>query len=248
MVDIWKKEFANLCKAPGYKQYRHYDYFILYFVDNEEIVYSPIGTPAEFHYEDGKLIKIYYYDHPSRYQIVHRVDGPAVIEFSSSGNKIGEYYFQNGKMFRDNDKPNRVTFYDKFPVVTHKEEYFANERYHRIKGPALSEYYPNGILKKQEYYYKGHLHWKPSRVERRVISCDHNLDGMYDLIKIKYFNNGRIEHTSFMRGTSKPPTYEDIYYYPSGKLRKETYLLGIDLYYETKYDENGDYKAMKYYK
>lgn len=85
---------------------------------------------------------------------------PSSILYSNEGEIMKLSYCNNGLPFRENDLPNSI-FYHFMPDCIGKKwiEFWENaDSYHRENGKAsLIEYYTNGTVKNEEYYYNGIL-------------------------------------------------------------------------------------------
>jgi len=91
-------------------------------------------NPAIFYDNNGNIYLEVYRDTKRRN---HRVDGPAVIQYYSSGSKFGERYFINGKLHRI-DGPASI-LYNQDGNISVEEYYIDGVRHNSIK-PAIIYY------------------------------------------------------------------------------------------------------------
>jgi len=85
----------------------------------------------------------------------HRIDGPALVQCTRTGNKISEEYYIDGKLHRIGG-PAEIEWYEKGHICT--ESYFINNIMHRDNGYAYIMYYLNGNKCIEEYKINGKWH------------------------------------------------------------------------------------------
>lgn len=84
-------------------------------------------------------------------KLLHREDGPAVIEVNKNGVILSQKWFKNGVEYNIPSPASKVTFHPNGEKST--ERWFVNEKRHRLDGPAVIKYFSNGI-KASEVWYK----------------------------------------------------------------------------------------------
>jgi len=112
---------------------------------------------------------------------LHRVDGPARIEYDLDGNLLAEVWHKNGLIHREDgsaytfyysdgsieserwfyegdlyrkDGPTIIRYYRTSGHLK-SQEWYQIDRYHRLDGPAVIKYKPTGKIKSVEWYIDG---------------------------------------------------------------------------------------------
>ena len=84
--------------------------------------------------------------------VLHRIGGPATIEYFINGNIFCESYYQNGELHRE-DGPAEIDYY--LDGKMSSETYYINDTRHRMDGPARIIYDSCGNILKKEYWIDG---------------------------------------------------------------------------------------------
>ena len=85
----------------------------------------------------------------------HRIDGPALVQCTRTGNKISEEYYIDGKL-HSIDGPAVIKWYENGNKK--KEEYYIDGKLHRIGGPAEIEWYEKGHICTESYFINNIMH------------------------------------------------------------------------------------------
>ena len=127
------------------------------------------GSKSKEWYQDGKLHRLngpaiidYYEDgsiqSESWYQDGkrHRLDGPAYIIYYQDGSIQSESWYQDGKFHRL-DGPAEIFYFEEGGSIEAKSWYQDGKR-HRLDGPAVIEYHENESVKSEYWYLNDKLH------------------------------------------------------------------------------------------
>lgn len=90
--------------------------------------------------------KIYY-----KNGIIHREDGPAIIEYYPEGEIRSETYFMNGNRHRSDDLPAKLWYGRKGNI--REKVYYKNGKMHRVYGPSIIEYFGSGDIRYNMWHY-----------------------------------------------------------------------------------------------
>lgn len=109
------------------------------------------------HNDNGPAYKLYINDKlkcEEYYHLgaLHRVNGPASIEYYSNNVVEYEAYYQKDKLHRENG-PAKIEYYPNGKVMY--KSYYLNGRRHREDGPARIEYDKKGKRIYESYYVNG---------------------------------------------------------------------------------------------
>ena len=121
----------------------------------------------EMYYNSGNLkMELMYKDN-----VLHHLNGPAVVKYDEIGNVTQEFYYENGKLSRENNSdgpgPSKIFYYQSgFPK---EEHFFIQDQYAAEDNLTLIKYYSTGVVKSEFYSLEN-----------------------YNLIK-KYHRNGNLE-------------------------------------------------------
>jgi len=105
-----------------------------------------------YYYSDGTIGR--YFD---EFKILHREDGPAVIQYYDNNNKKDICWCNNGKKHKT-DGPAAITYYKNRDVEY--VNWFVNDEYHRLDGPAQIWYNEDKSIRFQNYWINGELYTK----------------------------------------------------------------------------------------
>jgi hypothetical protein len=106
-----------------------------------------------------------------KYRVLHRIDGPAIVEFLSNGKIKKTEWFIYGKRHRIKGPAIIYDIAEKYTV----NEWFCDGKRHRDNGPAYIKYHNDGHVVLEEWYNYGILH----RIEKPA--------------HIRYYNNGNVK-------------------------------------------------------
>lgn len=95
--------------------------------------------------------------------LIHNSNGPAIYNYFTTGKVKSLAYYQNGIIFRPNDLPNYIQFYQSGSFFL-KEWRDKENKLHRLTGPAKILYYDSDVLSPwEEHYIHGNYfpYWLP---------------------------------------------------------------------------------------
>ena len=200
------------------------------------------------YYDGEKLLKVEYRDSDNK---VHREeDLPAVISYipinPKSKYQEGHHkiWTKHGKIYRDNDKPSIITYYDNSDIVE-SEGWKNNDILHRDNDePTIITYYKNGNLKAKIWYQNDKKHRDNDEPAIIVYYKNGNLKA-----KIWYQNDKAQRNPSSPGENIKPSKIE---YYKTGNIKSETWYINNIIKSEEGEPDNITYNedgtVDKYYK
>ncbi len=109
------------------------------------VLHSDADYPSVIiHRSGGLLCEKYYFEGK-----LHRVEGPAIINYYTDSIYISVLYFRNGMKHRE-DGPAFIKYQANCRVGS--ELYYIHDKLHREDGPAKISYNKSGIIQSEQYY------------------------------------------------------------------------------------------------
>lgn len=102
--------------------------------------------------KNGRIAKISFYDAA---RVLHRVGGPAIVEYDESEHPHRFRYYQHGQLHRI-DAPAETRYRE--DGSRESEAWYLCGQLHREDGPAIVEYDQAGQVRCEEWYQSGRLH------------------------------------------------------------------------------------------
>lgn len=209
-----------------------------------KITYYPHGTVMNFIIKhDDNIMIIYRYSPDSilysityinKEELIHRDDGPAVIEYHDDGETIKrEEYYKNDKLHRE-DGPALIEW--RLNKVIRYVEFYYNGKLHNLNGPARLVYDDNSNLSSESWYENGINHRDGGKASNRYYDKNGNLQKEIYKVNgpfrnnepylITYYENGNIEHKAYNEIWDYKGTYPSkFYYYPCGAVKSVEYTI-----------------------
>ena len=107
-----------------------------------------------------------------------------IIKYYKNGQKESEYYFLNGKYYRENG-PAHQYWYENGQKS--REEYYINDKYHREDGPAVQWWYEDGQNEDAYYYLNGDNYSREEWIDKlKEIGSPHYQDQLLKYEAEKY--------------------------------------------------------------
>lgn len=143
-------------------------------VEKKEMFYSSGNLKMELIYRDN---------------VLHHLNGPAVVKYDEIGNITQEFYYESGKLSRENNSdgpgPSKIFYYSN--GLPKEEHFFIQDKYAAEDNLTLIKYYSTGVTKSEFYSLEN-----------------------YNLIK-KYHRNGNLESENwFNKKTQKLHRSDDL--------------------------------------